>query len=526
MGNNKKEFIMKSIIKLLGIVVIMATIVFSFIACGDNGDLSTPSHSHAWGNWTTKTAATCIAAEVQERTCTTDATHKETRTVGDPDPDNHDWGAWYEEIEATVTTDGKERRECQRDGCNAFEEETIIHHEHEYTVWATLTEADCYQAKVEKRTCTVEHCPHFETRNVGVKLEHDMDWVVTTASTYIAEGVETYKCKRIGCTHTEGTPRPVLRRAINSTAEFVTVVNGLTANPDPAAPYTLRLTLSDLGSAYNVSGSIVYTLSDYSTNYNRKRVILDMSGSSFISIQNNGLRSCLSLIGVIIPSTVTSIGNNAFSGNNNLASITIPNGVVTIGTSAFSNNRTLTTVTIPDSVTTIGDSAFSGCTALTVLNIGKGVTGAGMTFSTASVVTDCTALREINIDPANPAWSSIDGVAIRKNVSNIIAKYPEGKTAASYTIPTGVNVIGDYAFQNNKHLTSLILPANVGQIAGAAFSGCTTLASLTVHRETLLNLTLPVFTNGADPTVYVPANLVADYKAANYWKDSIIEAIP
>ena len=48
----------------------------------------------------------------------------------------HLWGDWFEKTPATPESDGVSRRECQRDGCDAFEEEPIpyvVPHTHEYT---------------------------------------------------------------------------------------------------------------------------------------------------------------------------------------------------------------------------------------------------------------------------------------------------------------------------------------------------------------------------------------------------------
>jgi len=45
------------------------------------GDDTAKNHTHTWGNWTVTIPATCDAAGVETRTCTQDASHKETRAI-------------------------------------------------------------------------------------------------------------------------------------------------------------------------------------------------------------------------------------------------------------------------------------------------------------------------------------------------------------------------------------------------------------------------------------------------------------
>jgi len=51
-----------------------------------------PEHIHQWGAWSVTTAATCTTPGSETRTCTLDATHKETRDIAiNPNAHNYNW---------------------------------------------------------------------------------------------------------------------------------------------------------------------------------------------------------------------------------------------------------------------------------------------------------------------------------------------------------------------------------------------------------------------------------------------------
>ena len=67
---------------------------------------------HNWGEWEVTTPATCEEAGEETRTCTRDASHKETREIAAL---GHNWGEWTVTKEATDTEAGEEERVCQND---------------------------------------------------------------------------------------------------------------------------------------------------------------------------------------------------------------------------------------------------------------------------------------------------------------------------------------------------------------------------------------------------------------------------
>lgn len=86
------------------------------------------SCTHDWDSGVVTTAATCTTAGVKTYTCTlcSETKTEEIAALG------HSWGAWVEDTAATCTTDGSHHHDCQRDGCDASEQETIPATGHNY----------------------------------------------------------------------------------------------------------------------------------------------------------------------------------------------------------------------------------------------------------------------------------------------------------------------------------------------------------------------------------------------------------
>lgn len=268
--------------------------------------------------------------------------------------------------------------------------------------------------------------------------------------------------------------------------------------------------------------------------------------NSLTSIGGGAFSYCGKLPYVKIPSSVTNLGIGVFEGcssmsafevseaNPNFCSVdgvlfdknistlmqyppsktnttySIPSNVVTIAETAFWCSRNLTIVTIPNGVASIGSSAFLGCSGLTSVTIPNSVATIGqMPF------VSCTNLPSIDVDPGNPYFCSIDGVLFNKNKTNLI-EYPIGKAGTSYVIPDGVIILGNGAFEDCTSLISVTIPSSVESIGDFCFAYCRNLRSVTNYA------TLPQNIIGAGlsaDTLYVPAQSVEAYKAADVWKD-------
>ena len=153
---------------------------------------------------------------------------------------------------------------------------------------------------------------------------------------------------------------------------------------------------------------------------------------------------------VVIPEGVTAIDDSAFE-DSSLASITLPASVMEIGSRAFNGAIALTSITIPAGVIEIGSRAFSATNSLT----------------------------SISVNPANPSFTSIDGMLLNKEVTTLII-YSVAKSATSITIPAGVTTIGRQAFSGATFLTSITMQTGVTTIEQGAFNGMTSLSDITI----------------------------------------------
>ena len=214
------------------------------------------------------------------------------------------------------------------------------------------------------------------------------------------------------------------------------------------------------------------------------------------SIGDSAFEGCTSLTSITLPDSVTSIGFGAFIGCSSLTSITIPDSVTCIGDSAFNGCTSLTSITIPDSVTSIGESAFSGCSSLASITIPDSVMSIGNdAFHECSSLTSitipnsvtsigdyaflgCSRLTAIDVNTDNKDYTSVNGVLFY-NDKTIIC-YPAGKKGNNYKIPDGVTSICRYAFSGCTSLTSITIPDSVTEIGGSAFENCSSLTSITI----------------------------------------------
>ncbi len=208
---------------------------------------------------------------------------------------------------------------------------------------------------------------------------------------------------------------------------------------------------------------------------------------------------------VTIPATVRKIDAQAFNGCQSITSVTFADGSVCaeIGDQAFYWCKAITTLVIPDSVAKIGEEAFVNCQGLESLTL-----PAAMTTFDKDMIKNCVKLTNLEIsDSAN--YKTVGGVLFTADGKTMIFYLPT-LTATTYTVPEGVETIGEKAFNSNTSLTSVSLPSTLREIGKSAFSGCDALTEVTFKPGTApLVIGYNSFAYTKIPSFTVPARTVS-----------------
>lgn len=178
--------------------------------------------------------------------------------------------------------------------------------------------------------------------------------------------------------------------------------------------------------------------------------------------------------------TVTEIAPYAFEGRFDeleVNSVVIPDSIKVIGEGAFADNKLLESVSITESsqLQEIRFSAFANCEKLNAFIIPQSVNYLGDV-----VFNGCNGITAFSVHSNNSNFISNNGVLYNKidgSIGDELIAYPLGKEDVSFTVPTNVKEIMDYAFANNTYLTSVDLN-NVTSLKNGAFLNCVNISSI------------------------------------------------
>lgn len=156
---------------------------------------------------------------------------------------------------------------------------------------------------------------------------------------------------------------------------------------------------------------------------------------------------------------------------------------VTALASGVVKNSEITSVVIPGSVTTLPADSFIGCPNLKTFTV---LTGSLTSFNieycsnlevinlpesikTIGVFEQCPMIHSINVAEKNAILKSVDGVVYSKD-GKILLKYPAGKIADRFVVPSTVTTISDYAFYGTKgNVKEIFIPSSVVKMDNNAF---------------------------------------------------------
>ncbi len=201
------------------------------------------------------------------------------------------------------------------------------------------------------------------------------------------------------------------------------------------------------------------------------RIPSSVNGVPITSIDASAFSACSRVTNVIIPDSIKFIGMYAFKECSALKDITIPDSVTSIANFAFESCTNLKNIKIGNGIKTIGSYAFARCPELTSITIPANVNEIGHCFINKS-----NNITTINVDGANTAYTSIDGVLFNKDKTILLA-YPNGK-GSSYSIPDSVITIENHSFMDCVNVKNITIPNNVKTIKVGAFENCTELTDV------------------------------------------------
>ncbi|MBQ8748058.1 MAG: leucine-rich repeat protein, partial [Clostridia bacterium] len=145
--------------------------------------------------------------------------------------------------------------------------------------------------------------------------------------------------------------------------------------------------------------------------------------------------------------------------------IVIKEGVTTISSRAFANHISLKQVDIPSTVALIGREAFRFCLALESVNVAAG----------------------------SAHFLSVDGVLFDK-YQRVLYRYPSAKADTSYTVPSTVRTLENFAFEWATNLTKVVLNDGLVYIGEDAFASCSDLSDITIP-NTVIDLGAGAFSH-------------------------------
>ena len=267
-----------------------------------------------------------------------------------------------------------------------------------------------------------------------------------------------------------------------------------------------------------------------------ERVVI---GDGITSIGQNAFYNFNKLSEVDIPDTVTDINDSAFENCVSIKTLTIPKGVKNIRPTAFdytfikeffvpennpvfyhidgnlytsdsngnvlfkyANGKTESSFTIPSTVNGIYEGAIN-YSNLKTINI-----PAAVDFLDDYAIWNNLLLNVVNVDSGNTYFYSENGVLFERNYYGkglALLLYPSAKAGKNYTVPSGVEIIGEDSFAYCENLQSITLSNSVWLLDYYAFAECRNLK--TVDLAKVKEIQPGAFYGTAVTSIYLPKTI-------------------
>ena len=262
------------------------------------------------------------------------------------------------------------------------------------------------------------------------------------------------------------------------------------------------------------------------------------------TVGDYAFQNCEKMKAVVVKPSVKSIGNFAFNGCTSMTGVVFEEGdeVLTLGYNNYQSRSTepegrglffdcplvSTFIGRPLSYSTNERSGYSPFARIETLT--KGHLGNPLKTIPDYLFYSVKNLKTI-VYNENCKLESIGKYAFgdckslpTQKLHNTITVIDEGAFSncvlfTDFDLPENLMTIGSHAFENCTGLTTLKIPATTKSIGNYAYNGCDGLTSVTVKWTKPVTISSETFSNRTNVVLEVPHGSVADYKAANYWKE-------
>ena len=264
-------------------------------------------------------------------------------------------------------------------------------------------------------------------------------------------------------------------------------------NPQDQPTRTSPLKAQDDSAEIKTSGNWRYTTADggvcivgYSGTANSLTIPDTLAGKKVVQVgydesyddDRNGVWG--NATSIKLGKNVNAIGYNTFCNCTNLTNVDTSAAPLTgIGQDAFANTG-ITSLTLPKTLTSLGDTALDGMYELRDLYLSANLEPLHSGHWIAAGSARWTADEYYNLAPRSPKvayhvpsgcknYKVTDGVLYSKD-GKVLYSRPVAQSGESFTVPSSVRYIADYAFFGSENLKSVKLNAGLYSIGSCAFS--------------------------------------------------------